>query len=253
MIELKKKYNDGEWIMRGDFNSIKNDRERKGREMKTNYKEGDLFAEFILMSDMVDVPFKGKNFSWFSGDGKSKSRIDRFLLSSTVVDRWDVKGQLIGDRDISDHCPIWIIPDLNWGPKPFFFNNEWFSFESFIPFVELEWNKLSVQGRGDYVLKEKLRLLKVKLKGWNKEVFGKFDLEVVDGVRVINKLDEKLDSEVNSSFLEDIALRKEASFKFWRNLRIKENMLRNRSKLNWLREGDSNSGFFHKVMKQRRR
>lgn len=62
LIELKKKYNDGEWIMGGDFNAIKNDRERKGRAMNINYKEGDLFAEFILKSDMVDVPCKGKKF-----------------------------------------------------------------------------------------------------------------------------------------------------------------------------------------------
>lgn len=155
--------------MGGDFNAIKNERERKGRVMKINMKEADLFAEFILKCELVDVPCKGKTFTWFSGDGNSKSRIDRFLLSSVVIDRWDVKGQLIGDRDISDHCPIWIIPEnLNWGPKPFKFNNEWFSHVSFIPFVEHEWKKLHVIGRSDFVLKEKLRLLEDKLKVWNK-------------------------------------------------------------------------------------
>lgn len=113
LLELKKFYRNGEWIMGGDFNAIKNDRERKGRAVTINNKEADLFAEFILKSDMVDVPCKGKIFSWYIGDGNSKSRIDRFLLSRIVVNRWDVNGQLIGDKDISDHCPIWIIPDNN--------------------------------------------------------------------------------------------------------------------------------------------
>ncbi|XP_058723434.1 uncharacterized protein LOC131595162 [Vicia villosa] len=160
---------------------------------------------------------KGKKFSWYSGDGKSKSRIDRFLISNSVVNRdisdisdsndwrfrfWPKTGgyfgyflyppvcQMIGDRDISDHCPIWIMTDnYNWGPKPFKFNNEWFSNDSFVPFVEKEWKSYVVHGRGDYILKEKLRLLKDKIKIWNREVFGKIDLEIEEGVHDINIVD----------------------------------------------------------------
>lgn len=36
------------------------------------------------------------------------SRIDTFLLSNTLIDRWGVVGNTIGKRDIFDHCPIWI-------------------------------------------------------------------------------------------------------------------------------------------------
>lgn len=64
----------------------------------------------------MDIPCKGKKFSWFNDDGKSMTRIDRFLMSSIVVARWEVMGQLIDDRNILDHCPIWIIKDRkNWG------------------------------------------------------------------------------------------------------------------------------------------
>ncbi|XP_058726407.1 uncharacterized protein LOC131597748 [Vicia villosa] len=77
---------------------------------------------------------------------------------------------------------------------------------------------LKVYGRGEFVLKEKLRLLKEKLKVWNKEVFG----------------------------------RKEATTRIWRNLRIKENMLLQKARLRWVKEGDANNGFFHKVMKEKR-
>ncbi|XP_058732668.1 uncharacterized protein LOC131604227 [Vicia villosa] len=157
LLELKEAFKDGDWIVGGDFNAIKNSRERKGRGLFMNNREMELFSEFIDKSELVDIPCKGKKFSWFSGDGKSMSRIDRFIVSNDVVSRWEVTGQLIGDRDISDHCPIWIIKDhRNWGPKPFKFNNEWFSFDSFIPFVEKEWKSIKVEGRGDFVLKEKL-------------------------------------------------------------------------------------------------
>ncbi|XP_058759359.1 uncharacterized protein LOC131632631 [Vicia villosa] len=254
LLACKESFKDGEWIMGGDFNAIKNCGERKGRGVVVNHRESNLFSEFILKSELVDIPCKGNKFSWFSGDGNSMSRIDRFLLSSNVVDRWKIIGQLIGDRDISDHCPIWLMKDnSNWGPKPFRFNNEWFSLGSFVPFVEKEWKSLKVEGRGDFVLKEKLRLFKDKLRSWNKEVFGKIDLEMEEGVRDMNNADERLVSRFHSSCFDDnLILRNEACSKFWRNLRIKENMILQKSRCSWIKEGDANSSFFYKVMKQRR-
>ncbi|XP_058758041.1 uncharacterized protein LOC131631265 [Vicia villosa] len=253
LLSLKEKFKDGEWIVGGDFNVVKDVKERRGKVGSVNNREAELFSEFIDKSTLVDIPCKGKKFTWFRGDGKAKSRIDRFLLSSVVIDRWEVVGQVIGDRDISDHCPIWIKTDnANWGPKPFKFNNEWFSLDSFLPFVENEWKSMVVEGRGDFVLKEKLRILKDKLKAWNKEVFGKIELELEECVCNINKEDDKLDSDSSPSFIDNLDLRKEASGNFWKNLRIKENMIIQKSRSKWLKEGDANSGFFHKVLKQRR-
>lgn len=82
------------------------------------------FGSFIEDMELVDVLVLGKKFSYFGKDGKSMSRIDRFLLSEGLVTRWGVKAKWIGDRDISDHCPAWLVySELNWGPKPFRFNN----------------------------------------------------------------------------------------------------------------------------------
>lgn len=49
--------------------------------------------------------------------------------------------------------------------------------------------ELDVYGRGDFVLKEKLRLLKVRLKWWNINIFGKIDLGMEEGVREMNEFD----------------------------------------------------------------
>ncbi|XP_058783019.1 uncharacterized protein LOC131657664 [Vicia villosa] len=254
LLRLKNAFTDGEWIFGGDFNAIKDRRERKGRAVTINNIEIDLFAEFIVNSDLVDVPSKGKKFSWYSGDGRSMSRIDRFLVSNQVVNKWGVVGQIIGDRDISDHCPVWLVKDnVNWGPKPFKFNNEWFSFDSFLPFVKKEWRSMNVRGRGDYVLKEKLRLLKEKLRRWNIDVFGRIDLEVEEGVRELNMVDSRLEDVSEELRRELVEKRKEASSRIWRNMRIKENMLIQKSKVRWMKEGDANSSFFHKVMKEKRR
>ncbi|XP_058756958.1 uncharacterized protein LOC131630185 [Vicia villosa] len=43
-----------------------------------------------------------------------------------------------------------------------------------------------------------------------------------------------------------------ASRKIWLNLKVKENMLIQKSRLKWLNDGDFNSRYFHRVMRERR-
>lgn len=86
------------------------------------------------------------------------SRLDRFLLSESLIARWKISAQWIGDRDISDHCLVWLIEDeKNWGPKPFKFNNCWLDHEDFKSFVEVCWGDLQIHGSASYVVKEKLK------------------------------------------------------------------------------------------------
>src|SRR4051812_18423957 len=63
LLELKEAFKDGDWIVGGDFNAIKNSRERKGRGLYVNNREMELFSEFIDKSELVDIPCKGKKFS----------------------------------------------------------------------------------------------------------------------------------------------------------------------------------------------
>lgn len=75
-------------------------------------------------------------------------------------------------------------------------------------------------GGGDFVFKEKHCLLKGRFKSLNKMVFGKFDLEVEERSRNMNKADDLdlLGEEVQ-------AIKRDGSSRFWLNLKIKENML----------------------------
>ncbi|XP_058746500.1 uncharacterized protein LOC131619420 [Vicia villosa] len=191
LVDLKLKFNDGDWLIGGDFNAIKKSSERVSCSLSTQRTKWGEFSNFIDRCGLIDVPCKGKKFSWFSGDGKTKSRLDRFLIDGNIISSWSVAGQLIGQRDVSDHCPVWLVVDKeDWGPKPFKFNNEWFNNKEFLHFVEVEWKAIIVRGRGDFVLKEKFRIIKDKLRWWNITVFGKYDLEIEEGVRDLNEADE---------------------------------------------------------------
>ncbi|XP_058741226.1 uncharacterized protein LOC131613586 [Vicia villosa] len=49
-------------------------------------------------SGLLDVRCKGKKYTWCSGDRRAMSRIDWFLVSDVIVNRWGVVGQLVGER-----------------------------------------------------------------------------------------------------------------------------------------------------------
>jgi len=69
----------------GDFNAVQNEEERR------SVRNGFMFANYVpfncFIDDnmLVDLPLHGCNFNWFKGDGKSMSRLDRFLLSGSGV------------------------------------------------------------------------------------------------------------------------------------------------------------------------
>lgn len=82
-------------------------------------------------------------------------------------------SQNVRIKDISDHIPVWLRCNvMNWGPKPFRTLNAWLEHRDFKGFVDQEWKKMSVTGSYSYVIKEKLKLLKHRLKWWNGVLFG---------------------------------------------------------------------------------
>jgi hypothetical protein len=60
-------------------------------------RERILFNRFMEDMEVIDVPVLAKKFSWFSADGKSMSRIDRFLLLEGFINSQGISGQWIRD------------------------------------------------------------------------------------------------------------------------------------------------------------
>lgn len=48
------------------------------------------FRGFIEDMDLKHIPCVGGKFTWFKGNGKVMSRLDRFILSSKLIKDWDV-------------------------------------------------------------------------------------------------------------------------------------------------------------------
>ena len=130
--------------------------------------ETDTFNSFIGDTLLIDLPLCGRLFTWYRGDGISMSRIDRFLLSEKWCEAWPNCIQVAQQRGLSDHVHLVLLDDEdNWGPRPLRMLKCWADFPGYSEFVTQQWSSIQVNGWGCFVLKQKLKLLKLSLKDWH--------------------------------------------------------------------------------------
>ena len=115
----------------------------------------------------------GRKFTWYKPNGTIKRRIDRILVSREWLEVWPNSKHLVLSRSVSNHCAIVLqTTSVDWGPKPFRSLDVWQRDGRFLDFVRSKWQNYEVLGGGMFVLKEKLKKLKLDLKKWNREVLG---------------------------------------------------------------------------------
>ena len=111
----------------------------------------------------------------------------------------------------------------------------------FINVVEQSWRKLAT-GNSMYVLHSKLKRLKTELREFNKTQFGNISKKVVD------KRNELTDMQVTvlNSPLDAYLIEKEKplSQELAELLQAEEGYFKQKSRVDWIKEGDQNTKFF---------
>ncbi|XP_057811408.1 uncharacterized protein LOC131025629 [Salvia miltiorrhiza] len=139
----------------------------------------------------------------------------------------------------------------DWGPRPFRFLNVWMSHPEFEQKVKKVWTENRPTGWRCFVVSEKLKKLKTELKVWNNSIFGNIDERIKDLKAELLSLDQK--DERNEMGESENIRRNEIQANLTLQLKDKQRVLHQKAKVRWLKNGDLNTGFFHRAIRGRRK
>ncbi|WJX43736.1 hypothetical protein P8452_30798 [Trifolium repens] len=243
------------WCVVGDFNAIRERGERRSSrsmELQSQSREINEFDSFLEGLELYDLPLLGRRFTWVHPNGVAMSRLDRVLLSEGWMLKWTNPKVWVLNRDVSDHCPLVVrYSSLDWGPKPFRFNNYWFHHKAFKKVVEEAWGEQTLSGWMGFVLKDRLKGLKAKIKEWNAEVFSNAEVKKKHLIEKILAIDLK--SEDVGITSDEVASRRILFDDLWVLLKSIDASIVQRSRSRWMKEGDSNSRYFHVCINARQK
>jgi hypothetical protein len=154
----------------------------------------------------------------------------------------------------SDHTPVILElkrPNTTKQARRFRFENMWTTTEGFWSSVEQWWKEIDVEGNGVYVMATKPRSISKKLSSWAKSHFGSIREQKQTVLAILDELAYK--EQDGDWSMSDVQYRNKLEQDYEAILHKEEIMWKQRAKIKWLREGDRNTAYFHKIASGRKR
>ncbi|XP_074303188.1 uncharacterized protein LOC141637598 [Silene latifolia] len=243
---------DSRWMVCGDFNSLMHLNERIGG-AEVQWHDVLPMKQMTVSCDLTELKTIGSFFTWnnkHENGSKVYSKIDRVLVNADWLNDFPDCFANFLPEGLFDHCPCVISfqEERERKGSPFKYFNMWSLVDDFLRVVETHWKK-TVNGNPMFQVTQKLKTLKHSLKQLDRHNFS--DIEnithvtevALEGFQKKLRLDPLNQEICNAEYAcsQELRFLKTACTQY----------LQQKSKENWMDEGDSNSAFFHASIKHR--
>ncbi|MCH79971.1 hypothetical protein A2U01_0000733, partial [Trifolium medium] len=205
------------------------------------------FRAAVQDSGLIYLPMEGHPFTWTKGCralNPTEERLDRALATQWWLDEFPQFKFINATADRFDHSPILlrlIHVEKEFKPRVFKFENAWLEEHDLNSVVSDAWNR---EGFASLLLK--IKSCSEDLEEWRARLRSRF-------TQSIREYHEEMEHNQDSSNELCVRIYQEAREKLSKVLRQEEEYWKQRSKTHWLRDGDSNTKFFHAMASTRRK
>ncbi|KAF7801558.1 reverse transcriptase [Senna tora] len=237
------------WLCLGDFNEFLSQEEKEGLRLHSN-SQIQLFRDFTDANHLIDVKLNGCRFTWSNNreEGCVKEKIDRLLITTDLHLRFPNLVATALPAIGFDHSPLIVQLDPPFVcRKSGAFRTEYFweDHEDNEKVVDDSWKSSIGDSSWDFWCNASTNLSS-SLTNWSKNTFKRADKQITKLKVEAMYLQKSRASAENTRKLKDC---KKAIDKLWEQ---EEKFWQARSRIQWLRGGDTNSHFFHASTMARR-
>ncbi|XP_050232999.1 uncharacterized protein LOC126681501 [Mercurialis annua] len=224
--------------IQGDFDAVLNNNDRCGGN-ELDEEHAIELQNCVSAAGLFELRSIGCFYTWNNnqlGDNRIWRRLDRVFSNGNTSENHNVYFEAL-PNGISDHSPIiTTIQDNQYRGKK-------------KDIIEEEWSK-DYNGYWMFKIVQKLKSISYRLNQLNKQHYSKISQKVNRYKVILDQLQIDIQKDLGNSFLIDEE--RAMAIQLKNMLRCEESFYKQKSRIQWLNLGDSNTKYFHNSIKQRR-
>ena len=231
--------------MLSDFNEITSNLEKKGGRKRPD-SSFLPFKNMLANCGMIDFPYKGNPLSWVGN--RASGKVQCWLERAVGNEDWHHNFSHSNVEYLrlwgSDHRPIVtrFLSTKKQGKRAFKFDKRWLGKNGFRDSILQGWNDPSLFSKED--LHARIVHCRKFISRWKRA-------NLSNAKQKIEEIKDQLEqAQVDDNFSQEAILT--LKWNLCSAFRDEELNWKQKSRANWLREGDPNTKFFHATTKQRR-
>ncbi|XP_071914055.1 uncharacterized protein [Coffea arabica] len=237
------------WLIAGDMNDIVSNGE-KWEGIPRTERSFKQFRDFISTNELIDIGFEGKPWTWsnnWDNEREVRERLDRILGSRAWRRKYEKAKCCHIHNEASDHCMLLLHTEpkgRKWKRK-FNFDRRWLQYQKVNGVVKRAWVKEQVGSRL-FQIKNRIRECRMALLSWNRSLKhnARGDIDMIK-----KEIQELQESNIKDRKIRICELKRRLADAY----KKEEVFWGQKARINWLREGDKNTGYFHAVVAGRRK